>query len=367
MKNEIIILDDKKQITPAELFTPSGIDKILEEIKVKTRSFVGDMTTIGGRKEIASMAYKVSRTKTALDNEGKKLTEEWSRQKSMVDSERKKVREHLDSLRDEVRKPLDEWEEAEKKRVSDRQLRLSSIDHFRTLNSSDVNGEELQITEAIKEVEFLTIFDWQEFSKKAETISEEALIHLNNILVSIKAAKAEKEELEKLRKEKEARDQKDREDRIAKDAADKAKADAAELAVKEKARVENEKLEAIAAAEKAKEAAATAAKGREDKIEADKKAAEQAKIDAENRAKKAEEEAKESAKKALEKERESVKIKAEQEAKELAKREANLKYQGKIHSEILEDLDFFIGDIELRKAIIKAIANGKVRNLKIIY
>jgi hypothetical protein len=38
-----------------------------------------------------------------------------------------------------------------------------------------------------------------------------------------------------------------------------------------------------------------------------------------------------------------------------------------VHNEILADLDFFIGDLDLRKAIIKAIANGKIRNLTINY
>jgi hypothetical protein len=42
-------------------------------------------------------------------------------------------------------------------------------------------------------------------------------------------------------------------------------------------------------------------------------------------------------------------------------------HQGKIHREILADLDFYIGDVELRKSIIKAIVVGKIRNLKITY
>ena len=65
MTNEIIILDDKRQITPTELFTPSGIDKILASIREKVKDFEPDMTTEKGRKEIASMAYKVARTEKA--------------------------------------------------------------------------------------------------------------------------------------------------------------------------------------------------------------------------------------------------------------------------------------------------------------
>jgi hypothetical protein len=57
-----------------------------------------------------------------------------------------------------------------------------------------------------------------------------------------------------------------------------------------------------------------------------------------------------------------AKAKAEEELK--AK---NKDHQAKIHNEILTDLDFYVGDAELKKEIVRAIAGGKIRNLKIIY
>jgi hypothetical protein len=76
-------------------------------------------------------------------------------------------------------------------------------------------------------------------------------------------------------------------------------------------------------------------------------------------------EAKKSAKKALEK-----------EAQELAKREANKKHRAKINNEALEDIKncingMFVGGKDLSyesaKIIVQAIAQGKIRNLKINY
>jgi hypothetical protein len=364
MTNEIIILDNKKQITPTELFTPSGIDKILADIKDQARSFVGDMSTEEGRKEIASMAYKIARTKTTLDNEGKKLTEDWSRKKSIVDSERRRVREELDSLRDEIREPLNKWEELEKKRIEEKVVRIAEIERLSTTqafnNVSDVE-------KLIKDLSKLIDFNWQEFDVKAKSAHDIARIHLQKELES--GLKFEEEErirrekdieLEKLRAELVDRERKEREAQIAKEATEKAKIEAERIADIERNRVEREKKEVM-----------EAARVREAKIESDKKVAEQAKIDAENRAKEAAEMAKVDAKKAVEdaikRERDREKAEREAEEKALAKREANKNHQGKIHREILEDLEFYIGDVELRKSIIKAIANKKIRNLNIIY
>jgi colicin import membrane protein len=45
-------------------------------MKRETDALDADVTTEKGRKAIASMAYKVARTKTAIDEAGKKLNEE---------------------------------------------------------------------------------------------------------------------------------------------------------------------------------------------------------------------------------------------------------------------------------------------------
>ena len=234
MTNEIIILDDKRQITPTELFTPSGIDKILASIREKVKDFEPDMTTEKGRKEIASMAYKVARTKTALDNEGKKLTEEWVKQKSLVDSERKRVREELDDLRDKIRAPLDEWERLEQERID---LRKSKIAEFEACYTFSLSTPLEILDDVIDNLPRLFDFEWQEFQYKAKTSYEEAMAYVKELRCQIVKEKEKEQELEKLRKEKEECDRKDREEKIAKDAADKAVA------------VEREKVEAQKAAE----------------------------------------------------------------------------------------------------------------------
>ena len=350
MTNEIIILDDKRQITPTELFTPSGIDKILASIREKVKDFEPDMTTEKGRKEIASMAYKVARTKTALDNEGKKLTEEWVKQKSLVDSERKRVREELDDLRDKIRAPLDEWERLEQERID---LRKSKIAEFEACYTFSLSTPLEILDDVIDNLPRLFDFEWQEFQYKAKTSYEEAMAYVKELRCQIVKEKEKEQELEKLRKEKEECDRKDREEKIAKDAADKAKADAEVLAEK----------------------AAAEAKVREYKIEADKKAAIEAQKVAEQKLIEAKNEAKIAADKAVAVEREKVEAQKAAEAKAAAEREADKKYRTKINNEALRDLvlhvmnDKGVGILteDQAKAIVSCIARGEIDHVSIKY
>ena len=56
---------------PAALFVPGGLDSILARIEADARALVPDVGTVKGRKEIASTAAKVARSKTYLDDLGK--------------------------------------------------------------------------------------------------------------------------------------------------------------------------------------------------------------------------------------------------------------------------------------------------------
>ncbi|EGT6367902.1 cell envelope biogenesis protein TolA, partial [Escherichia coli] len=54
-------------------------------------SFVPDITTAKGRKEIAYLAYKVAQTKTYLDGLGKDLVAELKEIPKLIDANRKTV------------------------------------------------------------------------------------------------------------------------------------------------------------------------------------------------------------------------------------------------------------------------------------
>jgi hypothetical protein len=109
------------------LFTENGIEPLLTEIEKQGRSLVFDTSTPLGRADCKSHAYKVAQTKTALDNAGKEIVSVWKKKAAVVDAERRKIRERLDALRDEIRKPVTEYEEAEAAKAEAERLEAERI------------------------------------------------------------------------------------------------------------------------------------------------------------------------------------------------------------------------------------------------
>ena len=62
-----------KQQTAIAVFTSGVMDDTLKKIESEVLSFVPDTSTVSSRKEIASLAYKVSQSKTILDSAVKSL------------------------------------------------------------------------------------------------------------------------------------------------------------------------------------------------------------------------------------------------------------------------------------------------------
>lgn len=66
-----------------------GLDPYLAQIRAEIDGFTPDISTRKGRDAIASIAYKVARSKTALDNVGKELVAELKDIPKKIDAERK--------------------------------------------------------------------------------------------------------------------------------------------------------------------------------------------------------------------------------------------------------------------------------------
>src|SRR5947209_7999861 len=105
--NELIALET---LTPLQVFSDNGLDPIIERIEKEARSILLDISTEKGRKEIASLAYKVAQSKNTLDKMGKDLVSGWKEQAKKVDAERAKAWDRLEALQKEIRLPLTEWE-----------------------------------------------------------------------------------------------------------------------------------------------------------------------------------------------------------------------------------------------------------------
>lgn len=321
-----------------------AIDPIIARIEKEVRSHAPDLTTSKGRDAIASLAYKVSKSKTALDDAGKKLTEDAKKQIAVVDAARKKIRDKLDALRDECRKPLTDWEAAEDRRIAACKAAIHGFIHH-GITGEENSAEILAKAEAMKAVPVGP--DFGEFADQANGARDATLVALRSLYQLAKLREDQAAELDALRAEKAEREAKEAAERAEAEAAALAKAaedeaerrrvaaekEAADLA----ARIEADKL---AAAEKAKADAEAAA----EKALADAKA-EAERLAAEASARHAREiaEAKEREQDAAQRERDRIaeEQKAADDAR--AKREADAKHRAKIASDIAAALRSMAG------------------------
>lgn len=100
--------------TPEQiLLEPKKFESFISGIKAELAKIPVDLTSEKGRKNIASAAYKVAKTKTAIDTARKDLTKEWREKINKVNETGGGMVDQLQALQDETRKPLTEWEEAE--------------------------------------------------------------------------------------------------------------------------------------------------------------------------------------------------------------------------------------------------------------
>lgn len=224
----------------------NGLEPYLQQIRAEIDAFVPDISSRKGREAIASIAYKVARSKTALDNVGKELVAELKEVPKKIDAERKRMRDLLDVWQAEVRRPLTEWEEAEEARKAKHQAGIDQINL--RLECRDLDSAELKSN--ITWLEGLAINeDWEEFEAEAARAKDKALIALREALAVREKYEAEQAELERLRREAAEREQREREERIAREAAE---AERRELELRLQAeQAEREKVEAQRRAEQA--------------------------------------------------------------------------------------------------------------------
>lgn len=331
-------------LVPADVFKPGGVDALLESIAQKARAVKPDVSTRQGRGEIASLALKVAKSKTLLDDMGKELVSEWKAQSGRVDAERRKVRDFLDNLKDEVRAPLTKYERDEADRIRAHELALDDI-------TDRPDGIETA-AEWKARLDLLRNWPpraWQEFEQKAADALATEIAKAERFHADAVKREAEAAELARLRAEAEerarqeaARLQAEREAKIAEEAAAKAKQAAEEAA--ERAKVE--------AARKA-DAERAAAEERARK-------AEEARIAAEQRAER------EKAEAVAAEQRRVAAAKAAEEA-EAARRAANVAHKTKVNRDVLAALVGCGASEDVGKAIITALVRGAVPHVSIAY
>ncbi|MBD3908614.1 hypothetical protein [Klebsiella pneumoniae] len=238
---DLVVIEKKNAMA---VFTNNDqLDPLIEAIEKEARSLVPDVTTKKGRDAIASMAHKVARSKTYIDNAGKDLVAELKALPKQIDESRRVVRERLDALKDEVRRPLTEWE-AEQERIKAEEA-MNALHAEALAMNEDFDRQLVARIESDHEMALLMndAFDREQAEKKAE--AERQRIAREEEIKRLAEEKAKREAAEQAQREIDAAAAREREAILAKERAEREQREAAERAEREKqAAVEAERRKA---------------------------------------------------------------------------------------------------------------------------
>lgn len=341
-------------LNPHELFAPKGTDHIYDAISQEVAAFIPDMTSEEGRKEIASMAYKIAQSKNFLDKVGKTFNSLMKEKTKAVDTERGAIWDKLEALQKKVRAPLDAYEAAEEARVQAHKDAMAHLENITVFDHPPTYEEIKQRQSMFGE---LHTRKWDEFNDMAMDLFTQQHSKLHHMGVTAAQAERDRAELEALRAAKAEQDAKD------------AEAARQKAADEQRTQIERE------ATEKAQAAAAAMIKALEIK---EAQAAEKAKADAaesERRIKEADEariaaeaRAKLEADRAVQDEKDRAAAEQKRLADEATARENDRAHHAKINNEAANAIMDIKGvDLAMAKEIVKAIAFGQITHIKITY
>ncbi|MDN2486388.1 hypothetical protein MML63_12210 [Kosakonia sacchari] len=244
---DLVVIE--KQNAMAVFTNKEQLDPLIEQIEKEARSLVPDVTTKKGRDAIASMAYKVARSKTYIDNAGKDLVAELKELPKQIDESRRIVRERLEALKDEVRRPLTEWE-AEQERIKEEEAMNAMHVEALAMNEEFDRQRAAQI-EADHEMALLMNKDFDREREELRRLAEQAQRERDQQLKREAAEQARRDAEAKHRAELEAAARREAEEKARAEAAERKRIEDAQRAQREaeeaRQRAEREKQEAIAA------------------------------------------------------------------------------------------------------------------------
>lgn len=336
--SELAIIEIAPDLAPS-IYVENGLDKFLEQIRNGVKE-VPDLSTDKGRKRIASLAAQVSRSKTAVEKPGRDYLKRLKEQPKVVEAELRRFVTECDQIRDEVRRPLTEWEDKEKARTEALQQRL--VDLRSLADVIDAAGNYLPSTDIqarIQEAKSVVLDDsWQERAAEAGVAKDSTIQQLEASLAVAQKREHEAAELERLRKEAEEKARLEREEAIRREAAEQAKRD----------------TEARAQAE------IDAAARREASEKARAEEAERQRIETEKRATREKEEAVAAERRRQEEEQKRI-------ADEEARRAADKEHRRTVNRQVIADLVKQGIPIEWAEKCLVSFASGKVSGQTIKY
>ncbi|MFJ3486623.1 hypothetical protein ACIPL1_24940 [Pseudomonas sp. NPDC090202] len=326
---QLIEIDHISDENAPAVYVQNGLKPFLQMIRDEVCGEVPDLTTRKGRERIASLAATVSKRKASVEKPGRDYLRRIKELPKIIEVELREFVDGANALRDEVRKPLTDWEKAEDARVD---AHNDGIQRIKDMALFAETPTAALVADVIADLELVSLDDsWQEFLPEAAKSKEQSLATLRALLADRTKHEAELAEIARFNAEKAEREQKEREAQIAREAEDRARREAEAAAQAEREAAIRREQEAKAAAERrelelklqAEQAERAAAQAKADQIAAEQRA----EVERRQAAQRAEQAAEEAKRREIQRQQEEV---AEQRRQQAA-READKAHKGAIY------------------------------------
>lgn len=321
-----------KIITPEELFVPKGLDVILAGVKAKVDIFNKTKFDLNEKKDqdkIRSFAHNVAKSKKFVENTKIEYVRDKKLAIKVIDAESKRFCDSMDEIKTTVRKPLTDWEDAEKEQIEEEErLKQINIEHEEALQMHDLFKRE----EAMK-------FQQAEMDAKQKELDRIA-----------GEQRLEKERIE-------------REEQIKKESAEKSKRDAETARLKAETKLEEEKNRRVREAELAEEKRLNDIEAEKDRSREARKQEErenQRKIDQIKR--RQEEKDRIEAKRIADEKAETDRLQKIEDA-----RQADTEHRKKINQGIVKCLVNMKIDTRIAESVVKVAVMGQIPGLSVNY
>lgn len=207
-EQNLIAIEEISEDNAPAIYVAGGLQQFIDLVKGEVLGEVPDLKTRKGRERIASLAAKVSKSKTAVEKLGRDYLRRLKEMPKVVEAELREFVTKMDALRDETRRPLTEWEAAEDARIDRHNDRLNWL---KTLADDLGELNSLQIKGLIAEAEGMQLgAHWEEFEAEAANAKDKVLTTLRAALLKREQFETEQAELARLRRESEERAEQDR-------------------------------------------------------------------------------------------------------------------------------------------------------------
>ena len=203
-----VLVVEKKDLQ-AFFLDPAKLDTLYGHVEKMARALVADPLTKEGASQIKSCARQIASVKKRIDDIGKDVVAELKKLPGQIDANRKNLRERLEALQDDIRRPVTEIENRE-----------DEIDGIKRIHRRLANATAYEIAKELESVKKIPLTEekWHESLEKAKAAVEGEAKALELLKATAEKREKDAEEIEKLRKNQEEADRIIRENKIKEEA-----------------------------------------------------------------------------------------------------------------------------------------------------